>query len=282
MKDPNYRFCVYLHIRPDTMQVFYVGIGIRSKRAYSKQGRNNHWNRIVTKNNGQFIVEVLCDNQCRSSVCQIEVALIKFYGRVDKGTGVLCNQTDGGDGSYNSYERTFDEETGNLVFNIRRIKTYRHTDEHKKWISERLIGRFVSEETRKKQSVLAKGRICSDATREKRRIYGLAQIQSEESKLKRSMTLKGRTLDRGAVANSALAKIINRGWTVEKVCVETGKILDNYLKISDAAEAHGLSISTVSACIKQYRGQTTAGGYHWRQNHDKDMMDKLVQSYSLT
>ena len=40
--------CIYRHIRLDTNQVFYIGIG-SIKRAYRKTGRNNYWNNITNK-----------------------------------------------------------------------------------------------------------------------------------------------------------------------------------------------------------------------------------------
>ena len=40
---------IYQHKRLDTLEVFYIGIGKKSNRAYSKQRRNKYWNSIVNK-----------------------------------------------------------------------------------------------------------------------------------------------------------------------------------------------------------------------------------------
>jgi len=51
---------VYKHIRLDTLEVFYIGIGKEIKRAYSKQRRNKYWNSIVSKHG--YKVEIFKDN----------------------------------------------------------------------------------------------------------------------------------------------------------------------------------------------------------------------------
>ena len=63
----NNSFIVYIHIRPDINEPFYVGKGI-PKRDRSKYGRNQYWHNIVNKNNGIFeskilfeIIELYCN-----------------------------------------------------------------------------------------------------------------------------------------------------------------------------------------------------------------------------
>lgn len=87
---------VYAHYRKSDNEIFYIGIGETIRRAYTKKGRNLHWNRIVKIHN--FEVEVLCEGLTWEQACEAEIFLITFYGRDGKGTGPLSNQTDGGDG----------------------------------------------------------------------------------------------------------------------------------------------------------------------------------------
>jgi hypothetical protein len=54
----NNNFIVYIHIRSDTNEPFYVGKGI-PKRDRSKYGRNQYWHNIVNKNNGVFESKIL-------------------------------------------------------------------------------------------------------------------------------------------------------------------------------------------------------------------------------
>lgn len=94
---------VYKHVRLDTNEPFYIGIGKTKnyKRAYEidPSKRNIIWNRIVSKS--VFSVHILCDNLSKNEAASKEKELIKKYGRIDIGTGCLCNMTDGGDGVWN-------------------------------------------------------------------------------------------------------------------------------------------------------------------------------------
>lgn len=89
--------CIYQHIRLDTNEVFYVGIGciVRSK---SKNHRNKHWLNIVK--NTEYEVQVLKTKITWEEAIELEKILISWYGRRDLKTGTLCNLTDGGEGSY--------------------------------------------------------------------------------------------------------------------------------------------------------------------------------------
>ena len=87
---------VYQHIRKDSNEVFYVGIGLNEERAYTKDSRNRHWKNIVNKHG--YIVEITHKDILWEEACVIEKYLIQFYGRKDLGLGMLVNKTDGGDG----------------------------------------------------------------------------------------------------------------------------------------------------------------------------------------
>ena len=90
---------VYKHIRKDTNEVFYIGIGsdIKYKRANDTNNRNKYWKNITNKTD--YIVEIIEDNLTWEQVCDIEVKLIKHYGRKDLNEGSLVNMTNGGDGT---------------------------------------------------------------------------------------------------------------------------------------------------------------------------------------
>jgi hypothetical protein len=99
----KYKHYVYAHVRNDTGDVFYIGKGTDSKkykkfhRAYETKRRNSIWNHIVAKAGYSVKVIAVCENDEWAKV--IEIALIKYYGRIDSKTGILANLTDGGDGS---------------------------------------------------------------------------------------------------------------------------------------------------------------------------------------
>jgi hypothetical protein len=97
---------VYKHIRLDTNEVFYIGIGSRKRRAYSDYKRSKHWHSVVNKVG--YKVELLHEDIDWEKACEIEQELIKLYGRKDLGLGTLVNMTDGGDGRFGT---TASEET---------------------------------------------------------------------------------------------------------------------------------------------------------------------------
>ena len=91
---------LYRHIRLDTNEPFYIGIGsdedYKYERAYCLDNRNKYWRNIV-KSSG-YEVEIMLDGLTWVEVCSKEVEIIKLYGRKDKGLGPLSNMTDGGEG----------------------------------------------------------------------------------------------------------------------------------------------------------------------------------------
>lgn len=137
---------VYRHLKPNG-KVFYVGYG-SFKRAYSKHGRNIHWNNIVSKYG--YEIEILMTNLCKEDAKELEEFLIKLYGRNDLKTGILCNKTKGGDG-------------GNGII--------QHSEETKKKISESNKGKKHSNETKLKLS-----------------ISHIGNLQTKKSLLKRTIT----------------------------------------------------------------------------------------------
>ena len=91
---------VYRHIRLDTNQPFYIGIGKDERyyfRATKKSQRNIHWKRIVAKTD--YRVEILMDDITYDEAKEKEIEFIKLYGRINLSNGPLCNMTDGGEGN---------------------------------------------------------------------------------------------------------------------------------------------------------------------------------------
>lgn len=90
---------LYTHTRPDTGQVFYVGIGCSAnyKRAFQHDKRSERWRRIVKK--AGLEVKVVIDNITWRQAESWERYLIGLHGREQLSQGPLCNMTDGGDGT---------------------------------------------------------------------------------------------------------------------------------------------------------------------------------------
>jgi hypothetical protein len=90
---------VYRHVRLDTNQPFYIGVGLREDkffRARQTGKRNKHWNNIVSKT--KFRVDILFEDVENDFALEKEKEFISIYKRKDDG-GTLCNITLGGEGT---------------------------------------------------------------------------------------------------------------------------------------------------------------------------------------
>jgi len=156
---------LYRHIRKDTNQVFYIGIGKTKHRAYSKKNRNKYWHNIVNK--VEYDIDIIYNELTLEEAFTKEIELIKFYGRADLNQGSLVNMTDGGEGGKGS---KLTNKHKLALLNSKLGKTY--SEEHRKRISESKLGKKrkpFTEEHKQKIREGAKGRIykVSDETKEK-------------------------------------------------------------------------------------------------------------------
>lgn len=122
---------VYRHVRLDTNDVFYIGIG-SEKRAYSKHGRNKWWKRIMNKTD--YRVDILFDDLTWEEACDKEIEFIELYGRRDLGLGTLVNHTNGGDGTLGLIASEETRLKMSLAQKGKKRKPF--SDEHKLKISE--------------------------------------------------------------------------------------------------------------------------------------------------
>lgn len=137
-------YYLYRHVRSDTNEVFYVGIGTKNcnalllrhiyVRAYAKIHRNSHWKNIIKLT--EYKIEILLEHKDREYIKTKEIEFISLYGRYDRNRGTLCNWTNGGEGA----------------------DRHSLSEDAKRRISIANTGRIKSEETLKKLSIAAKGR----------------------------------------------------------------------------------------------------------------------------
>ena len=138
------KFYVYQHIREDKNEIFYIGIGTRSKqdlkynsfsRASTIHYDNSIWLKIVAKTKWKF--EILFESDDRKEVEQMEIDLIAKYGRKCDKTGCLCNLTLGGESNL-GYKHT-EEARKKISEKSKRKRGYsnvKYTDELRKKLSD--------------------------------------------------------------------------------------------------------------------------------------------------
>ncbi len=102
----NGKYYVYRHVRLDTNEVFYIGIGSKLtrvngksmyQRAFSKSERSSFWKSVANKT--KYEVEILLESDNYEFIQSKEVEFIKMYGKRSTNEGTLCNLTDGGEGT---------------------------------------------------------------------------------------------------------------------------------------------------------------------------------------
>lgn len=118
--------CVYKHIRLDTNRTFYIGIG-NINRAFAKESRTKYWHNIVNKHG--YNVEILYSDLSWEQAKELEIFLIKQYGRKDLNKGELINMTDGGDGRVNIIVSEETRRKQSLAFSGRK--------QSKEWIDKK-------------------------------------------------------------------------------------------------------------------------------------------------
>jgi hypothetical protein len=220
----NQNFYVYAHRRNDTGERFYIGKG-HSNRAWVKDKRTKQWNDIVSKHG--YTIEILATGLNEDQAFQKESEIVVFHGRLDNGTGILTNVTDGGRGisGYNHKEEAKEKIAVNSFNKTDQGKSLiksRWTNEARANHAEITRQHFLSEERKKKQSDALKKYFSNDEAKEKlsqrqkvkmqdqslrnaisesvklawqdpeKRAVFLAKNNTTETKLKRSLSAKNR------------------------------------------------------------------------------------------
>lgn len=185
---------VYHHIRKDTGEVFYVGIGCKQdfKRAKSKHNRNKFWKNITNK--VEWGYEILHNNLDKKTACRIEQQLIQEYGRRCNGSGTLCNITEGGEGAPGA-THVVSEEARKRIGLAQRCKLVSTKTREK--LRNANKGKTLTEHTKEKIRIANSGKnhpnFGKKLKQETRKKIGLAntgRAQTEMEKRKRSESLK--------------------------------------------------------------------------------------------
>lgn len=181
---------VYIHIRLDINEVFYVGKGngFYYQRAFAKSRRSPQWHAVAAVTAWRY--EIAFDKLTKEMSVQKEIETIAKYKRICDG-GTLVNQTLGGMGHLGlkgiESPNFGKPHTPERIENMRKAVLAAITPETRRKLSESAKKRTFSAETRLKLSIASKKR-----SGEKRKPL------TEEHKKKVSEALKASYISRRA------------------------------------------------------------------------------------
>lgn len=141
-------YYVYAYLRKKDNTPYYIGKG-KGKRAYCRFHSVS-----VPKDKSKIVVYHI--NLTNEDACTLEKSYIKLFGRKDLGTGILLNQTSGGDGGDTSKSKAYLEAKAANKFSTKGMK---NTPEHNQKIANALRGRKRPLEVGRKVSETRKGMI---------------------------------------------------------------------------------------------------------------------------
>lgn len=125
---------MYAYIRNKDSITAKAGIPYYIGKGKGNRYRTKHVCSVPTNLNDIIFIKSNLDEY---EAFDLEIRLIRWYGRKDLGTGVLLNKSDGGDGSRNMSPITKKK----LSEAHKGKKGYSHTEKHKKYMSQIMKGR---------------------------------------------------------------------------------------------------------------------------------------------
>lgn len=262
---------LYRHIRLDTNEVFYVGIGSdhagKYSRSSSKQNRNKFWHNIVAKTN--YDIEVFIDNLTWDEACAKEIEFIAIYGRRSEG-GTLVNLSLGGEGILGV---PITEEQRRKQSLAKKGKPSWNKGiplpEHRREVWNKINvgrpswnkGRQWTEEERAVMKVAQQERFKKNPIGPRR-----GKKMSEETRAKTKFFPKGNVpWNKGIPADTEFLKKCQQSQECKAVLQYdlSGNFIKEHASIRDAAKEIGITAANMSNCVHHRRNQRTYKGYVW-------------------
>lgn len=278
---------VYRHIRKDTGQPFYIGIGLREKsenffhsigedfdklfRRANQGNRLKEWNEIVKKTN--FSVEILESNLTIEDAIKKEREFIKLYGRVniDEG-GILCNKNAGLESFY--LNENLNRDGKKISENLKKAHKnglYKNAAEKRvKRIGKKIIQKTKEGKILKiwdcisriapelnKQGIKIKRPNIHKCVKGEREFAGGFKWEYEKNPILFKKSPRKVILFKGPISTSR--KIVQKTLSGEFI-----QIWDYMQQIKNHT---GIQISNINKCLNNERSQ--AGGFKW-ELYEKD------------
>lgn len=170
---------------------FYVGMG-KGKRCYMHLREAFNWKKIHSKNylkinkirkifeetnNKPKIFKI--KNLTKEEACNLEIELIKYFGRIDNKTGILTNMTNGGENGSPMLNKHHSEETKKKMSEAKIGKQF--SDEHKNNLKKASLKESRNNKLREHYKNITKK---EHENRSNARFKSLEKIKSDEEKYK--------------------------------------------------------------------------------------------------
>lgn len=223
-----YRFYTYAYLREDRTP-YYIGKG-QKKRIYDRSGKPCHIPKDKTK------IIFLKQNLTEEEAFKHEEYMIRVFGRIDIGTGILRNKSNGGQGASGAIRS---EETKRKIGESQKGKIV--TEEQRKNIGRARRGKIHSEETRKKLKEKRVGRKPS-----------LGMKHTDEAKKRISDKTKGENNPfYGKTHNeNTKSKLSSRYNKLLKFVSPTGEVVEEFTTITKFCKKHNLHKSNLIKLMK--------------------------------
>jgi hypothetical protein len=168
----KFDYYIYAYIRGKNSNIapigtpYYIGKG-RGKRAF-----DNHGHHALPEKQRIIFLET---NLTEIGALALERRMIKWFGRIDMGTGILRNETDGGDGVTNPSEITKKKYSEAM----KKVWANRSKDEVTKIIKKILIKNdgHMSESAKEKLREIHKTRVYKKRSEESKQRSSIARIK---------------------------------------------------------------------------------------------------------
>lgn len=158
---------VYRHVRHDTNEPFYIGVGKKKQRAYSLLKRNKKWYDIVKQTS--YSVHILFEDVNDNFALEKEREFISLYKRQRDG-GLLCNLHFGGD-KFTIHSPAAKEKIGNAH----------------KGVNNYNYGKKDSLETKERKSSAKRGELNSQSKLTKSQVIEIRELYATGKYLHREI-----------------------------------------------------------------------------------------------
>lgn len=237
-------------------QPFYVGKGTKNREIQhlcpymlSCKTHKSSTIKSIIKDTGQLPIHYrIHENISQQDATDIEIDIIKQFGRRDLGTGILCNHTDGGDGANN-----LSEESKRFIGKTHQRPLYQYSLEGKfirKWKSLAEIGDSTPMNPVSIASSIERCGTSYDY------IWKYEYVGNKiDGKIRYQMPIKHKN--------------------IKQVSLETGKIINVFPNISSALKSLNASYQCRNYILYCLNGKTkSAFGYYWTTKDTIDIPKK--------